>query len=385
MISFTLTEEQRALRELAREFAQKEIAPRAAELDREGRHPAEIVQKAWEVGLMNLTVPEAYGGGGLGVFEECLVAEEFAAACAGVTTTIMANALALTPIVLAGTHEQKEAFLSPFCAAPNVASFCLTEPQAGSDVAGMRTTYRREGDEYVINGTKQWITNAGESALYVVFATKDPSLRHKGISAFVVPADTPGLSFGKKEDKMGHRASTTRSVIFDEVRVPAFNRLGEEGDGWMIAMRTLDKSRPGIAAMAVGIARAALQAALEYSQQRVQFGEPIANFQAIQFMLADMAIGVETARYQTWRAAWLVDQGKYSRYASSIAKCYATDVAMRVTTDAVQIFGGYGYSKEYPVEKYMRDAKLMQIYEGTNQIQRLVIARALLKGEADGS
>lgn len=385
MASFELTEEQRAIRDLAREFAQNEIAPVAQELDRTERHPAEIVEAAWKVGLLNMTVPAEYGGGGQGAFEDCLLAEEFGAACAGVATTVMANSLALTPIVIGGSEEQLETFVTPFCEGPNLASFCLSEPNAGSDVAGMRTVYDRDGDEFVINGSKQWITNAGESALYTVFATKDPNLRHKGISAFVVPADTPGLEFGKKEDKMGQRASVTRPVIFNDVRVPAENMLGEEGDGWMIAMRTLDKSRPGVAALGVGIARAALQAALEYSQQREQFGSAIADFQGIQFMLADMAIAVETARNQVWKAALLVDNEEYSRYASSIAKCYATDTAMQVSTDAVQIFGGYGYSKEYPVEKYMRDAKLMQIYEGTNQIQRVVIARALRKGEADGS
>lgn len=385
MASFELTEEQRAIRDLARDFAKNEIAPVARELDRKEQHPAAIVEKAWEIGLLNMTVPAEYGGGGQGAFEDCLLAEEFGAGCAGVATTVMANSLALTPIVIGGSDEQLETFVTPFCDGPNLASFCLSEPNAGSDVAGMRTTYERDGDQFVINGAKQWITNAGESALYTVFATKDPSLRHKGISAFVVPADTPGLEFGKKEDKMGHRASVTRPVIFNDVRVPAENMLGREGDGWMIAMRTLDKSRPGVAALAVGIARAALQAALEYSQQREQFGRAIADFQGIQFMLADMAIAVETARNQVWKAALLVDNDEYSRYASSIAKCYATDTAMQVTTDAVQIFGGYGYSKEYPVEKYMRDAKLMQIYEGTNQIQRVVIARALRKGEADGS
>lgn len=385
MASFELTEEQRAIRDLAREFAKNEIVPVAQELDRKGQHPAGIVEKAWEVGLLNVTVPAEYGGGGQGAFEDCLLAEEFGVGCAGVATTVMANSLALTPIVIGGSEEQLQKFVRPFCDGPNLASFCLSEPEAGSDVAGMRTVYERDGDEFVLNGSKQWITNGGEAALYTVFATRNPSLRHKGISAFVVPADTPGLEFGKKEDKMGQRASVTRPVIFNDVRVPAENMLGDEGDGWMIAMRTLDKSRPGVAALGVGIARASLQAALEYSQQREQFGQPIADFQGIQFMLADMAIAVETARNQVWKAALLVDNDEYSRYASSIAKCYATDAAMQVSTDAVQIFGGYGYSKEYPVEKYMRDAKLMQIYEGTNQIQRVVIARALRKGEADGS
>jgi len=379
MVSFELSEEQKAIRELAREFAQREIAPVAAELDRRQEHPAEILRKAWETGLLNLTIPEEYGGVGLGSFEEVLVAEEFAAACAGITTSVMANSLALTPILLAGTPEQLREFVQPFTEKPLLASFCLTEPEAGSDVAGMRSTARREGDEYVINARKHWITNGSVADLYVVFAKTDPKERHKGISAFIVPRDTPGISLGRKEEKMGQRASDTREVIFDEVRVPVENRLGEEGEGWLIAMRTLDRARPGVAALGVGVARAALTAALEYAQQRHQFDQPIANFQMIQKMLADMAIGIETARMMVWKAAWLSDQGQPNNYASAIAKCYATDVAMQATTDAVQIFGGYGYSKEYPVEKYMRDAKLLQIYEGTNQIQRVVIARNLLQ------
>ncbi|RME43403.1 MAG: acyl-CoA dehydrogenase [Chloroflexi bacterium] len=379
MVSFELSEEQKAIRALAREFSQKEIAPVAAELDRTEEHPAEVMKKAWETGLLNLTIPEEYGGVGLGAFEEVLVAEEFAAGCAGISTSVMANSLALTPILLAGTPEQLRTFVQPFTEEPRLAAFCLTEPNAGSDVAGMQSTAERVGDEYVINARKHWITNGSVADLYTLFVKTDPSERHKGISAFIVPADTPGISHGKKEEKMGQRASDTREVIFEDVRVPVANRLGEEGQGWMIAMKTLDKARPGVAALGVGLARAALTAALEYSQERQQFGQPIANFQMIQKMLADMAIGIETARLMVWKAAWLIDHGYDNNYESSIAKAYATDVAMQVTTDAVQIFGGYGYSREYPVEKYMRDAKLLQIYEGTNQIQRVVIARNLLK------
>jgi len=379
MIDFSLTEEQQALRDLARDFARDKIAPVAQDYDQTSTHPQDLINGAHNLGLMNLTVPEAYNGGGLGALEDCLVAEEFAAGCAGVATTIMGNSLALTPIVLAGTPEQLEQFVAPFCAAPNLAAFCLTEAGAGSDVASMRTTVRREGDEYVLNGSKRFITNGGTSSLYTVFATLDPSLKHKGICAFIVPGDTPGLSFGKKEDKMGQRASDTREVIFDNLRIPVANRLGQEGEGFLIAMKTLDRARAGVAALALGVGRAAMEAALEYAQQRQQFGQPIAQFQAIQFMLADMAMKVETARLMVWKAAWLTDNGRPNSLESSIAKCYASDIAMEVTTDAVQIFGGYGYIKEYPVEKYMRDAKLMQIYEGTNQIQRLVIARNLLR------
>ncbi|MFQ5342595.1 MAG: acyl-CoA dehydrogenase family protein [Anaerolineae bacterium] len=379
MISFQLSEEQQAIRALAREFSQKEIAPVAAELDRTEQHPAEVMQKAWETGLLNLTIPEEYGGVGLGAFEEVLVAEEFAAGCAGISTSVMANSLALTPIIQSGTPEQLREFIQPFSEEPRLAAFCLTEPSAGSDVAGMRSTAERVGDEYVINARKHWITNGSVAKLYTLFVKTDPSERHRGISAFIVPADTPGISHGKKEEKMGQRASDTREVIFEDVRVPVANRLGEEGQGWMIAMKTLDKARPGVAALGLGVARAALTAALEYAQEREQFGQPIVNFQMIQKMLADMAIGLETARLMVWKAAWLIDNGQNNNYESSIAKAYATDVAMQATTDAVQIFGGYGYSREYPVEKYMRDAKLLQIYEGTNQIQRVVIARNLLK------
>lgn len=379
MVSFQLSDEQAAIRALAREFSQNEIAPVAAELDRTEEHPAGVLQKAWETGLLNLTIPEDYGGVGLGSFEEVLVAEEFAAACAGISTSILSNSLALTPILLAGSPEQLRRFVQPFTAEPLLAAFCLTEPNAGSDVASMESTAERDGDEYVINARKHWITNGSVAAQYTVFAKTDLGERHRGISAFVVPADTTGIFHGKKEKKMGQRASDTREVIMEDVRVQASHRLGEEGQGWPIAMRTLDKARPGVAALGVGVARAALSAALTYSQEREQFGERIANFQMIQKMLADMAIGVETSRLMVWKAAWLVDNQRENSYESAIAKAYATDVAMQATTDAVQVFGGYGYSREYPVEKYMRDAKLLQIYEGTNQIQRVVIARNLLR------
>ncbi|MFQ6014421.1 MAG: acyl-CoA dehydrogenase family protein [Anaerolineae bacterium] len=378
MIDFSLNEEQEALRQLAREFAQKEVAPVASHYDQTGEFPWEILKKAHEIGLMNLTVPEEYGGGGLGTLEDCLVTEELAAACAGTSSSVMGNSLGVTPILLAGNPEQKKRLLSAICAEPILCAFNLTEPGAGSDVAATKTQARRVGDEYILNGTKQFITNGGVASYHTVFAVTDPEKGTRGFSAFVVPADTPGLSTGREEDKMGHRASNTTQVIYEEVRVPKENRLGAEGEGFKIAMRTLDASRAGIAALSVGVARAAMEAAIEYSKERQQFGQPISHFQAIQFMLADMAIKIETARLITWKAAWLHDHGQRNTFESAIAKCYASDIAMQVATDAVQIFGGYGYIKEYPVEKYMRDAKLMQIYEGTNQIQRIVISRLLL-------
>jgi len=379
MVDFTLTEEQERLRELVRKFAQREIAPVAAELDREQRFSQEIVDKYYETGLLHGVVPEEYGGGGLSSLEGCIAAEELGAVCGGVASYLGANSLGLTPFLIAGSPELKKELLPKHCAGPSLAAFCLTEAEAGSDVASMRSTAKRVGDEYVINGTKQFITNGGVASLYSVFASEQPELRHKGISCFMVPAKTPGVSHGKKEDKMGQRAADTREVIFQDVRVPARFRLGEGLDGFKIAMMTLDESRAGVGAAAVGIARAALEAAVTYAKERKQFGKPLAQQQAIQFMLADMAMKVEAARLLVWRAAHLHDQGLRNTKESAIAKCFAGDTAMQVTTDAVQVLGGYGYMKDYPLEKYMRDAKLHQIYEGTNQIQRLVIANELLR------
>ena len=379
MVDFTLTEEQQQLRNLVHKFAQGEISPVAAELDREQRFSQEIVDKYYGIGLLHGTVPEEYGGGGLSSLEECVVAEELAAACGGVASYLIANCLGLTPLLIAGSPELKEELLAKHCAGPNLAAFCLTESEAGSDVASMRSTAKRVGDEYVINGTKQFITNGGVASLYSLFASEQPELRHKGISCFMVPAKTPGVSHGKKEDKMGQRAADTREVVFRDVHVPARYRLGEGLDGFKIAMTTLDASRAAVGAAAVGIARSALEAAVAYAKERKQFGKPIAQQQAIQFMLADMAIKVEAARLLVWRAAWLHDKGVRNSKESAIAKCFAGDTAMQVTVDAVQVLGGYGYMKDYPLEKYMRDAKLHQIYEGTNQIQRLVIAGELMR------
>lgn len=378
MISFSLTEEQQALRQLARQFGENEIAPLAAEYDREARHPLPIIEKAHGLGFMNMTVPESYGGAGLGMMETCLVTEELAAACAGIGTAIMANTLALTPLLVAASTEQMERFLGPFCAEPNLAALCMTEPQAGSDVGAITTVARRDGDHYVLNGTKTLIDNGGVAQLYSVFASTDLDQGVRGIAAFVVPANLSGVSTGKQEDKMGQRAINTSEVIFEDVAVPVENRLGEEGEGFQIFLDTLNRNKPWIAAASVGVARAALEAATKYAQEREQFGRPIASFQAIQLKLANMAIKIEGARLLTWQAAWLVDQELRHAHQSAIAKCYASDIAMEITTDAVQVFGGYGYVKEYPVEKYMRDAKAFQIYTGTNEIQRYLIAQDLL-------
>ncbi len=379
MFNPSLSDEHKALRELARQFARNEVAPVAAEADRNEEYPWDLVEKAHSIGLINITVPEQYGGGGLGYFEDCLVAEELAAGCAGIYSSFVASTLGLTPLILAATPEQMERLMKPFCAEPALASFCLTEPGAGSDVSGVRTRARRDGDVYVLNGTKRFITNGGVAKLYTVTTTLDPELRHRGLMLLVVPSDLPGVSVGKKEEKMGQRAADTREVIFEDVRVPVNNRLGDEGQGFQLVMATLDKIRAEVAAAAVGVARAAMEASVQYAQEREQFGQPISAFQAIQFKLADMAIKLEAARLLVWRAAWMADQGLRNTYESAIAKAFAADSAMQITTEAVQIFGGYGYIREYPVEKYMRDAKLLQIYEGTSEIQRLVISRWLLK------
>jgi acyl-CoA dehydrogenase len=379
MIGFSLTEEQRALRQLAREFASNEIAPLAAEHDRLSRHPQEILEKAHSLGLMNMTVPEACGGAALGMMETCLVSEELAAGCSGIGTAILANTLALTPLLLAASPAQMERHVEPLCAGPHLAALCMTEPQAGSDVGAVKTTALREGDHYVVTGTKTLIDNGGVSQLYSVFASTNPDQGAKGLSAFIVPADLPGVSVGKHEDKMGQRAINTSEVIFEEVPIPIENRLGEEGEGFSIFLETLSRNKPWIAASAVGVARAALEEATSYAREREQFGQPIASFQAVQFKLADMAIKIEAARLLAWQAAWRVDQGIRHASQSAIAKCYASDIAMEVTTDAVQVLGGYGYIREYPVEKMMRDAKAFQLYTGTNEIQRYLISQNLLR------
>ena len=376
-VSFALTDEQKALRRLAHEFAEKVMRPRAAEYDEHSTHPADVIAKAHELGLLNAHVPAEYGGLELSGFDGMLIGEELAWGCSGMATSIVANALGTAPLLVAGTDEQKRRFVAPLVDEPILCSFALTEPNAGSDVSGIQTTAVRHGDEYVLNGSKMFITNAGHAAWLVVFASTDRSKGHRGLSAFVVPADLDGVVVERHLDKMGQRATDTSAIAFQDVRVPAANRLGEEGEGFKIAMRTLDFTRPGTAAGAVGVAQAAYEHAVRYAKERVQFGQPIAMNQGVNFLIADMATEIEAARLLVWQAAWLLDQGKRATLQSSYAKRFAADTAMKVTTDAVQIFGGYGYMKEYPVEKLMRDAKLFQIYEGTSQIQRLVIAREI--------
>jgi len=376
-VSFALTDEQKALRELAHEFAEKEIRPKAAEYDEHQTHPADVIAKAHEVGLMNPHIPEELGGSGLGGFEGVLIGEELCWGCSGIGTAIVANILGALPTLIAGTEDQQREWLPPLLEEPILCSFALTEPNAGSDVSGIQTTAVRHGDEYVINGSKMFITNAGHASWVIVFASTDKDAGHRGLTAFIVPTELDGVVVEKHLDKMGQRATDTSALAFQDVKVPAGNRLGEEGQGFKIAMQTLDHTRPGTAAGAVGVARAAFEHAVEYSKERVQFEQPIAMNQGVNFLVADMAAEIEAARLLVWQAAWLLDQGQRATLQSSYAKRFAADTAMKVTTDAVQIFGGYGYIKEYPVEKLMRDAKLFQIYEGTSQIQRLVIAREI--------
>jgi acyl-CoA dehydrogenase len=378
VVDFTLTDEQKDLRELAHNFAEREVRPVAWDYDRDATWPQEIVEKAWEVGLMNAELPEEYGGPGLGLLSGCLIEEEMGWGCSGIGTSLMANGLAATPVVLGGSEELKKKYLGMLTEEPKLASFCLTEPDAGSDVGGMKTRAVRKGDKWVISGSKCFITNGSHASWYTVYAKTDPDAGHRGISAFVVPRDADGVTVDKKEDKLGQRASDTALISFDEVEVPAGNLLGEENHGFKLAMMTLDHTRPGVAALGVGVARAAFEFASEYSKERVQFGVPIAMHQAVAFMIADMATKIEAARLLVWQSAVLLDQGQRNTLAASHAKRFAADAAMEVTVDAVQVYGGYGFIKEYPVEKLMRDAKIMQLYEGTSQIQRLVIAREIL-------
>jgi acyl-CoA dehydrogenase len=377
VVDFTLSDEQKAMREMAHDFATKEIRPVAWEYDKDGTFPEEVIKKAWEVGLMNTHIPEEYGGPGLGYLEGCLIEEELSWGCSGIQTSLGCNGLASAPVALAASEELKKEYLGRLTEAPLLASFCLTEPDAGSDVSAMKTTAVKKGDKYVINGSKCFITNGEFANWYTVYAKTDKEAGHRGISCFVVPRDA-GVVVDHHEDKMGQRASNTATVSFNDVEIGADHLIGEENKGFKIAMMTLDRTRPGVAAMATGIARAAFEFATAYSKERVQFGVPIAMHQAIQFMIADMATDVEASRLLTWKSAVLLDQGQRNTLVSSHAKRFAADAAMRIATDAVQIYGGYGFIKEYPVEKLMRDAKIMQLYEGTSQIQRLVIARETL-------
>lgn len=380
MLNYFLTEEQEMIRDLARRLAEEKVAPVARELDEKEEFPREIMRLCAEADLFGVWIPEEYGGLGGGVLEQVLVVEELSRACAGVATTYAASALGGYPILLFGSEEQKRRYLPDLASGRRLAAFALTEAGAGSDAGSIRTRAVREGDFYVLNGTKQWITNGGEADIYVVIAVTDPEKGSRGVSAFIVEKGTPGFSFGTKEKKMGIRASATRELIFTDCRIPRENLLGKEGLGFMVAMRTLDRTRPGVGAQAVGIAQGALDVAVRYARERRQFDQPIISFQAIQHKLADMAIQVEAARALVYAVARAIDAGaKDFSKESAMAKVFASDVAMRVTVEAVQILGGNGYSREYPVEKMMRDAKVTQIYEGTNEIQRNIIAQALAK------
>jgi acyl-CoA dehydrogenase len=383
VIDLTLTDEQQAMREMAHDFAEKEIRPVAWEYDRDATWPEEILKKAWELGLMNNHIPAEYGGPGLGYVDGAVIEEEISWGCSGIGTSLSCNGLATAPVLLGASDELKKDYIGRLTEAPLLASFCLTEPDAGSDVSGMKTTATKKGDKWVINGSKCFITNGEYANWYTVFAKTDKEAGHRGISCFVVPRDA-GVIVDKHEDKMGQRASNTATITFPEVEIPLNHLVGEENKGFKLSMMTLDRTRPGVAAMATGVARAAMEMATEYSKERVQFGVPIAMHQAIQFLIADMATKVHLSRLAYLNAASLLDQGRRNTLESSHAKRFAADSAMEVAVDAVQVFGGYGFIKEYKVEKFMRDAKILQLYEGTAQIQRLVIAReTLLPRRAD--
>ena len=377
---FYLSDDQRMILDLARKIARERVAPNAARYDDAEEYPEDSIRALIESGLYGIWVPEAYGGTAMGALALALVCEEVAAACASTGTQYLDQALGGIPIVLAGTEDQKKRFLPALATGERLCAYSLSEPGAGSDAAGLRTTAVRRGDHYVLNGSKQWCTNGDHADVITVFATLDPSKRARGVTAFLVEKGTPGFAVGKKEKKMGIRASPTVALHFSDCAVPVANRLGAEGEGFRLAMRTLDITRPATGALALGIAQAALDAAVGYAKERQQFGKPIGAFQGIQFMLADMAMAVHGSRLMIHHCARQLDAGiTGNTYEASMAKCFAADAAMKVTTDAVQIFGGYGYTREYPVERYMRDAKIMQIYEGTNQIQRVVIAKELLE------
>ena len=379
MLGFELSEEQRELKALARKFSEEQIIPRAKECDEKEIFPRDVCEKAFAAGLINFLVPKEVGGLGLGVLDTCLITEELNYGCSGISNAISANDLATLPIAIAGNTEQQRTYLGRLVKSLSFCAFALTEPGAGSDAASLSTTYRREGDEYVLNGTKHFISNGSNADWIVTFATSDKRLRHKGISCFVFPSNLPGITRQRMHGKLGQRAGDTAEIAYDDLHIPATALVGREGEGFKYAMETFYKSRPEIGAIAIGVSQRALDECLKYSRQRVAFGQPIASFQAVQFMMADMAIELEAMRLLVYKAAWAVDRNDLPNVVSSYAKAFSADACMKITTDAVQIFGGYGYMKEYPVEKLMRDAKLLQIYEGTSQIQRVVIARHLLK------
>lgn len=382
-MDYLLTEEQKMVRGLARKISEEKILPVRAELDEKEEFPWEIMKIFSEADLCGLYIPEKYGGFGGGALEFCLAVEEISRICGGVGVTFAASALGAVPILQFGSEDQKNKYLPDIAKGKKLTAFGLTEADAGSDAGAIKTTAKKVGDSYVLNGTKQWITNGGEAEIYVIIALTDKAKGSRGASAIIVEKDTPGFTFGKKEKKMGIRCSATRELVFQDCKVPKENILGKEGMGFLLAMKTLDKTRPGIGAQAVGIAQGALDEAVEYARKRIQFGKPIAAIQAVQHILADMATQVEAARALVYVVAKAIDAGQ-SNYTkeSSMSKLFASDIAMKVTVDAVQILGGYGYMREYPVEKMMRDAKITQIYEGTNQIQRNQIALQLIKEKA---
>ncbi|MGA9524814.1 MAG: acyl-CoA dehydrogenase family protein [Myxococcaceae bacterium] len=377
MVSFELSEQQQDLQRLSHDFARDVIREVAAHYDETGEWPKPVLHKAWELGLLNVHIPEAFNGLGLSTLDGCILEEELGWGCTGISTAMTANTLAQVPVIVAGTEEQKRRWLTPFSEEPRMCSYGVTEPGAGSDVAGIKTRAVRKGDKYVLNGQKMWITGAGHSSWFFVLAKTDAEAGHKGMTGFLVDAKSPGVSIGKKENNMGQRASDTRGITFEDVEVPVEDRLGNEGQGFIIAMKAFDHTRPLVAAAAVGLARAAMEHAISYALERKTFGKPIAEHQGVSFMIADMAAEVEAARLLVWKAACEIDAGRRNTLYAAMAKKCGADWAMRIATDAVQVFGGNGFNREYPVEKLMRDAKVMQIYEGTSQIQRLIISREL--------
>jgi acyl-CoA dehydrogenase len=380
MVDFRLTEEQQELQSKARKFAQEYMIPYAHYYDKTGEFPRPIIQKCWEEGLMNLSIPKEYNGLGLGSIEQCITVEEMAAGCAGMTTSIYVNTLGVEPILVAGTDEQKEKYLRPLTEDLKFASFACSEPGMGSDVAGIQTRVKKEGNNYVLNGSKFWITNAPHADYFTVFASLDPSKRHKALCALIVDADTPGVKTGRPVEKMGHKASTTSSVVFRDAKVPEENILGGEGKGFGIAMKTFAMTRPSIAAFSTGLARAAMEYARDYVNKREVFAQKLREFEVIQFKLAEMYMKIEASRALYLKAAWTTDNIGDATVPASVAKAYATDVAMETASEALQIHGGYGYIDQYPLEKLFRDAKLYQIYEGTSEVQRLILGRHVLSG-----
>ena len=380
MLDFELTPEQKTLVEETKRFTREKIIPIAAEADRKHEFPMEVYREAWELGFVGPNIPEEYGGAGMSEVDNVLLTEELAFGCTGIQTSLTANTLAATPILIAGNDAQKKKYLGLLTSEPTFASYAITESAAGSDAAGLQTRVRKDGNGYVINGEKIYITNGAWARWYVVFATVDPSLRHNGIMAFVVDRDAPGVSVGKTEDKLGQRASNTAVINFEDVRLGSENLLAEEGHGFKLAMRSFDRTRPDIGAGACGLMRRALEESIAYALERKTFGVPIAQHQMVQAMIAEMGIKYEATRLLVLKAAWQIDNGGRNSLVASYSKAFGADSAMQVATDAVQVFGGNGYITEYPVEKLMRDAKILQIYEGTSQIQRMVIAKNLFAG-----